>query len=736
MFSVLSLKCWKGHFCVMAVVLTEGPGAVVFSKNPVMYGFKSNARYSNAGRVAIGRITVQSMGVSGESFTLEYGGASLVFSLASNPDDSGLQLPMPAGADLNAWAGQLAVALSKNYYIDRDFVVTNVGNTIVLTSRVKSADFNISFSKSGAAFSYTQVQSAISKTTQPNFKLLCELFVKNSNGQFERYISSALETDDEGRAYWDISKQLSSALLVDRHDRPGMAAPVWEKSTRVIREFYITYSEMYGTVQKVRMVNRSAVSVGVFGGFSKVMLAERSFPSYFVRAGVNKWMSNIEGGRIIKVEQPCFSSIVNFVADYANVSAKVRIHYSDNTSVERVIQNLGAWKKHEKIICPLGVYQNSLHLVNEAKVIVEYEVWLDNAGVPVSEVQRFALNYRYEPYLRFLVFENSYGCYETFYCYGRKSSGYDLVQKRAKLVSNTPFKLDDGEELSYAINLTNEEQVNTGYMPKVAIRGFRDFFLSNEKFVYKNNRYYPVILNTNTIKEFEDGDNLHALEFGLVSAYNEELWSDGEDEEAHGYVPDLSGYIPAPPAVPENFDDRYYLKTLTYNRVEIDSMLNNLRTYVDGEVADMLEEQADLRVQLENKADRDHTHPDYVTLGEVADMISDLSLWAGEWVAVGAEDDGYVGGASVVYDNSIWTSLIEDNRSVPAVGAEWKLILHGGSVVIKDDTVSYEDTSATMNAVGRYPDMRIGGAVWSATNGVLWTRMSATEWRVDNITIK
>src|SRR5690606_11672167 len=117
-------------------------------------------------------------------------------------------------------------------------------NNIVLTSKERHADFNITYVHASGVFSMSVLQSAITRTLQPNFKILAELFVKNSSGEFIPFITSALETDDDGVAYWDISKQLTSALLVDGRDRPNMAVPLWEKSTKTIREFYVSYAEM------------------------------------------------------------------------------------------------------------------------------------------------------------------------------------------------------------------------------------------------------------------------------------------------------------------------------------------------------------------------------------------------------------------------------------------------------------------------------------------------------------
>src|SRR5690606_37913893 len=109
--------------------------------------------------------------------------------------------------------------------------------------------------------------------------------------------------------------------------------------------------------------------VGVLGGFSKAMMAERLFPDYFVTGAKSKWMTTQGVLREIKPEQPAYMSIVNFVVNYTNVRARVKLYYSDHTEAEIELQNIGAWGKYSKLICPIGVQQNSLHLIDEAKVL-------------------------------------------------------------------------------------------------------------------------------------------------------------------------------------------------------------------------------------------------------------------------------------------------------------------------------------------------------------------------------
>ncbi|MGJ1295526.1 hypothetical protein ACR777_15070 [Sphingobacterium spiritivorum] len=678
----------------MAIELTREPGEVVFSKNPVVFGFQSNAKYSLLGQVFVGKFTFNSLGIVGSTFTLKYLNQELQFLISYNPDDSGFQLPAPlSGETLAQWTSKIIDALGKNYYINRDFLITSTAsNNFVLTSKKADSDYNIAFSHTGAFMTYLVMQASVTRTIQPNFKVLAELWVQNYQTlKYEKYITSALETDDNGFALWDVSDQLTAALLANGHDNPNMSMTTFERTNKSVRNWFVRYAEMYGNSQKVRAVKQSVSKTAVLGGFSKAVMAERSFPGWFIRDNKNKWLDHSDNYRVLKPLQPDFLTIINFQQNYLSTSVNVKIYYSDNTLIEKVLKTFDSWNKYEKLIIPVGVYQNSLHLIDEEKVIARYEVWLESDDNVISDIYNIVVHYKYEAYLRFILFENSFGAYETKYLYGKKSNGYDIVQKNAKIINEKPFDLQTGDQIFYEVNLIDEETVNTGFMTRRQIRSFRDFFLSTDKYVFKNNRYYPISLASSNIKEFEDGNNMYALEFQLSSRYTEELWSDEGEEEAYAYSPDLSGYIPAPPAVPENFDDRYYLKTQTYNQAEIDSKILFIQNHVDLQISDVKENCDEIRILLNNKAEIDHTHPNYATMEEVSDMLADLSLFVGNWSSQEeGVDDGYYGGVFAIHKNQIWESVSEPNFEEPGTGDKWQKRIGGlnsSKLILNEDLV-------------------------------------------------
>jgi len=674
----------------MAVTLTREPGAAVFSRNPVVFGFHTDKRRANEGRPFVGNLVFWEAQEAGRALRMQYGENTLDFKFADDPDDSGLQLPAWDGeADMADWRDAVFAALGRNYYLNRDFVTTTEGgDSIRFESRENSELMDVTVDGTVTVnISMNLLQSGVSAVLSPNLKILAELHVMRVDGSgYDLFNQAALEPDDSGNVFWDVSAPLTSALLADGHDRPNLPLPVFEVSGKTIRRYFVRYAEMYGRPQRVRAFSDTAVKWAAYGGFSKGMLAERTFPGWFVTGDLLKWMDQSGNYRVVKPDQPHYLYTANFLgSELEEVFVKVKVYFSDSTDVTYTAHTFDSVPVFRRVIVPAGMKQLGVHLQDAEKVVARYDVWLQQGGDEITEVMRFTINYRYEPYTRFFVYENSFGAYEGVYVYGRKSEGYEIVQKSAVLTQVDDFRLQDGEQLDYDVRLTDSEKVNTGYMTRRQVRGFRDFFLSTDKYAYKNGHYYPITLTTKTIEEFQDGNNLFALAFEVGSRYSEELFTADEVTDEYAYTPDLSGYIPPPPVDPENFDDRYYLKTETYNRAEIDAKIAVLQSAIDALGGGVDADLSAIWLALNGKAPTNHTHPQYVTEGDVYGLVDDVWIFRGDWVLPEPDEEdseAYSLGNFVVHKGLLWKSTADDNLTEPGTdGADWERVLRGVSVI-------------------------------------------------------
>ncbi len=120
---------------------------------------------------------------------------------------------------------------------------------------------------------------------------------------------------------------------------------------------------------------------------------------------------------------------------------------------------------------------------------------------------------------------NSLGCYESIFSSGKSDISYAVEKNEKALEQSVERTVIDGNLKEIDISLRNEIKVNSGYMPKAEINKFRDFILSKSKYIFHEGAYRPIVLESNSINEFQDGNNLHAISFTVKFSNEQVLYS-------------------------------------------------------------------------------------------------------------------------------------------------------------------------------------------------------------------
>lgn len=650
------------------ITIEKQPAAVMLSENPVVFGFKTNNQIANPGRPSINQIEFKEVATAGKKFTIKYGGESLDFEFAANPDDSGLQLPVSTGTTNDvAFYATLVSALLKNYYLLRDFYIAVYNNnSIRLTARKSVTTTDIALT-STANFTNTIIQTGQERALHPNFKVLAELFARRfDSSEFESVSVAFLEVDEAGGSEYDISAVLSAYLLRKGYDLPNISAANFEKSNKTVCEYYMRYAEVYGDVQAVRAIAETGKYAALLGGFSKAMVGRKVFPDSFIADGKVKFLAQRGAEQVVKAAQPNWLTWCNLLGAAA-VKIEAKVSYSDGTTAKKELARFENLVKYEKLSLTAGLLQNGLHLLDAQKVIKSYEIYLaDLAGADLSERVTFHVDYKFDPYLQFYIYVNSLAAVEGCYTTGRTEVGYDLDISTAA-AGYSDYKLS--EEIEYLLAARHKEEVSTGYMSRKAMRTWKDFFLSRSRFTIKNGLGYPVCLGNKEIKEYKDGDTLHALKFTLSYAYVDEHFTVDEDTDGSDYSSaDLVNWLP--PSLdkpPDNFDDRYFLKSETYNRAHIDGLVADLATRLDGVDADLYTQLSTAINLILTKADKNHTHDgQYITPSEGANLLS---------VAYSAQSAAIAAQGTVNALNTTVLSWTKDNNLSPIDKKQAKLEL-------------------------------------------------------------
>ncbi len=700
----------------MALTIIQEPAEIVFSRNPVVFGFQTDNLYNPVGQASVYLLAFPEGPLEdGINFDIIYGGGAIIlpFSVKNYPDDSGLELiagkdhPIIADQTILQWCEACIVAFEANYLLSRDFTFSidtaGIDPRVKFTARVLDPYFNVSVSDQ-IYVSSTQLVNGIKKERNTNFKIPYEIWVENeAHTGFDKLVQDVFaDPDDDGIARVNICKTLSEALRgsMNDFDTPDAALPAAFHAKKTCRRYYLRYAEAYGAVQTVRQMFTTDIKWALLGGVGKFKQTSYSIPANFYVSDLHRFLKIEPVSKTVKLTQPEWLSMVWLATVPATVQLKVKVYYSTGSPIETTMYPFSGLLKYDKVTFPAGCTQLDLPALDIARIITKYEVWVENAAdeAVLTEVRTYTLDYVQNP-AKFIVELSSFGVYDTFQCYGKGASAYEISSDKAVISRSAIFTFSKGETLDFDNSLEQKEIIRTGWQSRREIARYRDLFLSWDKFLVRNGRMYPISTNTKSIKEFDDDVHLYGLEFEIGFRYTEELYSEEDDPDQ---AISLAQFIPViSNPTPENYDDLYYRKAQTYNKAEVDAFIANVlaielahhnaqQALIDGIIED-----------LEGKADIDHNHDlDYVTISDFndfADAVGDAMIYKGAWVdgySVDPLDEevilGYRLNDVVDYNGSFWRSLIIENESEPTMASDdWAPIITGFTREILDESSAY-----------------------------------------------
>ncbi|GGH28205.1 hypothetical protein FAZ19_19640 [Sphingobacterium alkalisoli] len=500
----------------MAISLINPPPEIVFSKNPVLFTFSTDNRFSAIGRPFIGQLQFSTGHVDGRSFKLAWGGSEYTYIFKNAPDNSGLQLPAYQSGTVSDWLVLVAAALERHYYLFNDFIITKpTADTLRFTSRVSSTSYAITYTNvSLMTATYSVVQTAQDRVLRKNFAIYLELWVENvARTEFVRHSQTVSEVDSEGIANWDVQDYLTAIMLADGPLLPDLDNDVIYVDRMSVRRFYIRYAEMYGEPQNITRFDQTDNFVAILGGSHDMVDAlER-----FVVNGLPRWAHDVRASDFqMHVSQIGHASIINLVDDIAeSVHFKMQIFYEDRMQEVVELGSLPEWKLYDKIVVPIGIPQ-IVHLARDDVEISSIMLWVESGGVPVSDTYSRMIDNRYLRYGLTLCYLDSVGCISTLYTYGRKQRSYEVEKTQDTFAHIDRPTQHKTRELD--IDIRDVLKINTGFAPAKMIWVYRDFILSTYKYIIQDEKLVPVVLDSSSIDERDDANNLESLTFGVKYA--------------------------------------------------------------------------------------------------------------------------------------------------------------------------------------------------------------------------
>jgi hypothetical protein len=226
----------------------------------------------------------------------------------------------------------------------------------------------------------------------------------------------------------------------------------------------------------------------------------------------------------VDVNQPEFLYyLVNFTPKPTEIRVRVGIIYDDH-STEVLTAMKSVASQYTVYSIPVGFTALGLPAqeVNASRGIHSYQVWLSNeADQRLSEVRTYYVNRAYEPNIRYLLFANSLGGYDTLRCTGQSNSTL-TVKGTAAQRALTPNYLPSTGEL-FSLNRLGERvlTVNTGLRDGDTLDYLSELILSEELYVVTQEGFVALAPTDATLNLRTDDEDLNGRTLSYRYAKNE-----------------------------------------------------------------------------------------------------------------------------------------------------------------------------------------------------------------------
>lgn len=535
----------------MALTKSIYPPAVGLALNPMTYVINTDNHKSTAGTNSVDYLLFPTYDSAGDYFTISFLDIDIVLTCAATPDGSGKQYVQGSGfGSITEWLGAVMEDLEANYYISKYYSLSVSVNKIYFTAKEKGDEYDIFISGiSGSSVSHTQVTPGVDPVYRDFYKIIGQVFL--GDGPEDTLLGEdAITPDDSGNCEFDVSGYILPELAVS-FLFPEDTTNLINVQANACRKFLFRYGEVYGETPEVKAMYSDSERYALIAGLSFDKLAEYNEGStdwYTVwnALGTSRTFLTNQGNKNIfasflgnyKITDTTAYEKLYFIAPSGATSLKIyiKMYYTDgNESANTLVKTQACTELNVyEIVCSYEAL-NIDALKASGKTVERYQLWIQNQSAQVSNYFWFILDNKDYVNIRYFIFRNSMGGFDTLRCVGENYSAVEVSRQEAAKILDYDYTTDDRAEDNYRNVEKQSFKTSTGWLnhifpyenPAESAQYMRDFLLSTEiwELDIDNELKYPVKITSSKIAISQTDENLKALEFEYERAYTDETYT-------------------------------------------------------------------------------------------------------------------------------------------------------------------------------------------------------------------
>ncbi|MDR6194708.1 DUF5977 domain-containing protein [Siphonobacter sp. SORGH_AS_0500] len=264
----------------------------------------------------------------------------------------------------------------------------------------------------------------------------------------------------------------------------------------------------------------------VFGDMEiaiKAKLHEDQFPGWKDLFFVNwigegkRFLTWQEDNKLVERDQPEFLYfLINMQPKPEELRLRCRIQYTDGSYETRTVKVAKDIIQNCVYCIPVGLQSLSLETwaLSANKQIDSYEVWLNNENDDrISEIRTYILSDEYNRNVRYLIFQNSLGGFDTLRCYGQASTSLNVTTNLAQKTLESGYLPSSEELFVTSKNGDRTITLNTGYQKGIALDYMEELVWAEKVYLVTQEGFIPIIASSQNYQPQQDDEHLNGRSF-------------------------------------------------------------------------------------------------------------------------------------------------------------------------------------------------------------------------------
>ena len=510
----------------MAITVNTQPSTVTPSRNPVRWVMTTDNYVASAGVAAVKKFTVTGAVSAFEQVTIAYDDLEFTITTVNSPA-AATGYNMPTGDGGTTHKGNMLLYFMANYYLNRDFVITLVGNDFIFTARETGAAYNITGTDTFANGAWSTTTTGVTVAYQDNFFICVDVMVEETHlsGTYTRIKTLYLKPNSSSQVDFDIQDALH-AFVRFLMNAPTYAQSAYSQCNNINKRYKIQYFESYGATPVAYAVTESSVKRFIKGGIKR-----ESWPAYasnFLTSYINiplgqntnKFLTTRNVKRWATKSSPEYLYLCTGAA-ITNARLRARVHYSNNTQTTTTIASYASLGGNLTFLFPAGFDALNLGSLYPLLTPTHWYVYVDNSsGALKSEMVMFTV--QETAHLdRYFIYESSLGSFETLRTHGQAEYGVEVEKEEFEKIAGAGYAATDSDIVAGDSYYREGTEVFTGFRSKSELLELIDMVKSRYCFEVVGGVHVPVLIDKGSFSFYRDDSFGYGIKFVYKPAYNQ-----------------------------------------------------------------------------------------------------------------------------------------------------------------------------------------------------------------------